>query len=365
MTCRNCKRSTPLRGLCLVCRRCTRCGCSCVNCEMCENRTGKPTRHPLSRCQNCGECRRSCGCEKRGAAQQGGGGLLRKGLYPPSGTGFGLLNKSGRAVSIEVELNNYNGLNEMRFKDFTYRVTRDGSVRGSEAEMVCGPMQGDRLVLGLRELATQIGKKRCRADETCGYHVHVDSRDLSWWQVRGVTLLWDRLSPLMYAKVFQPTRQDNRNCLQLQTHPSWRVVRPRLYNPTSTHTLKLDMFRLIFGAAQSRVRYDTKESFATLKHLKHSKYGSAGHDINNLRYYDLNLFSHVYRGTIEFRGMGMSLLQEDIIGWPMVCLGIVQVACTAGGEFVKEATPLEIIGALPEIAREYLTLRVNTIKEGR
>jgi hypothetical protein len=57
---------------------------------------------------------------------------------------------------------------------------------------------------------------------------------------------------------------------------------------------------------------------------------------DHIRYCDLNLHSWYYRGTLEFRLKEGTVTSKEIVGWPLLCLWLVEaVGNTTGRDMPK------------------------------
>lgn len=280
-------------------------------------------------------------------------------MLSPSFGGSHLVNKINRAISVEVELNNFAGIHRYAFQNFTYKMVRDGSVAGSEQEMVITGLQGDGVVKSMVELATQMEIHGTKHDRTCGLHVHVDTRDLSWWNIRALAILWEKFAKEIAYPYLHPDREGNENCAQLWTHPKWKSVGKRLVTASSSGDIK----RCVYELCGVTLTGNYENDIDALERLKKSKYGIGHHDRHNIRYYDLNLFSHVYRGTVEFRSMHMTAEALELVAWPLTCLNLVTLATSKGEQWLKGCTMADVHKEMPAVVQAYLTKKTGLFKE--
>lgn len=351
--CSKCVRTA--KTICKDCRRCGRCRCTCVVCEVCSANKGRPVRHPsIVTCPQCGVCRRACDCHRRAPGQ-----VLPSTDLPSSFGGSHLVNKINRAVSVEVELNRFAGIDRYAFQNFTYHMVGDRSVAGSEQEMVISGLQGDNVVKSMVELAAQMEINGTKHDDTCGFHVHVDTRDLSWWNIRALAILWEKFAKEIAYPYLHPDRVGNETCSQLWTHPKWSNVGKRLVSASSSGDIKRCVYELCGVVLTGNYENDIN----ALDKLKRSKYGLGRHDPSNLRYYDLNLFSHVYRGTVEFRSMHMTAESLELVAWPLTCLNLVTLSTSKGEQWLKSCTMADVYKEMPAVVKVYLAKKTGLFKE--
>jgi hypothetical protein len=271
------------------------------------------------------------------------------------------------ACAVEVELARFKGLDEHAFPTLTYRVTTDTSV-SSGKEMVVFPTVGDDLLVGLYELSDQIVERGCAVDRTCGYHVHIDTSSLSWYDLRRLVLLWVRFSEdIGYTQIF-PDRRDNEHARRLSLWPHWPAFSQALWEASDSQAIKRVFLRYIYGFDSSTMigkgsgaRFSS--GFQNYQAYKRSKYlldDRNRHSLTNIRYYDLNLHSHFYRGSVEFRAHHGTVNPTEIIMWPMLCLNLVSLATRLYDSRVTTLSGGEIFSLLhPNVINAYTLLGVR------
>lgn len=351
--CRECARTVKVA--CKTCKHCAKCGCGCVVCEYCTAKKGREVKHSqITRCDYCGKCRRVCNCHHRNHGHQ----LPTEALSPEYG-GVAAVNKSRRAISVELEATHFFGMDRHVFDSFKYKMVRDGSVAVSGQEMVISGLVGDTVVSAMAEVAMEAEIRGVKYDKTCGLHVHVDSRDLSWWNMRALLLLWDKFSNTIAYPLIHPDRAGNPQCSQLRNHPLWDSVKNSLLNAKTSGEIK----KAILKFCGMRFTYDYRTVKERLSALKASKYGVGQHDPTNARYYDLNVYSHIFRGTVEFRSMHMTTDPLELVAWPLICLNLVRLATNKGEVWLKNVTPQQIYKAMPPFVRHYLRTKSTEFVE--
>lgn len=352
--CKKCCRTAKL--VCPTCKRCGRCRCTCSECIACSDIRGKRVVHAaIVECEYCGMCRRACECKHRA-----NGHVLSSARLSPEYGGIHSTNKVNRAVSVEVELCDFAGLDTRAFDNFTYRMTRDGSVHGSEMEMVISGLRGDKVVAAMAELAMEMELAGATYDESCGFHVHVDSRDLSWWNIRAAALLWEKFGKQVAYPYLHPDRAGNVNCAPLWNHPYWPRLGGRLGRAITSHDIKESIYELCGTKFVDNFTL-TKMALAKTKKNKYGIFGVGNHDARNIRYYDLNLFSHVFRGTIEFRSMHMTSDPLELTGWPLLCLNLINLTTKKGEQWLRSCQMQDIYDEMPPIVKVLLNKKTGGI----
>ena len=328
--CWNCGKPIGVeRPRCPVCRMCNRCGCTCQQCGECGSKHS-PDNH---RCHECGRCRTACsrdGCRKRPGA------LRTKPVVGPT-----LVNTMPRAMGLEIELAEWNGLDQWRPGNFSFRVVHDGSVRPSGNEMVTSPIGGDKFMASVFELGAKLVEHGSTVNDTCGLHVHVNASDLSYWDIRRLLLMYRVLEGEIYQYLVSPVRAGNRYCRMFDTERK-SLMDLGLPGLKTTGDIKKWLYQFLYkvkplGDAPKEIKNDQLRNMAaasatefgagTLMGIKRDKYGG-GHTAasREARYFGLNLHSWLHRGTVEFRMHEGTVEVQELLCWPLWCGWLVELA---------------------------------------
>lgn len=293
--------------------------------------------HKPSYCKSCRHCRRVCGCK--------GIPHFWKELQTPSqlastlGIGNCKVNKFPRALSLELEMTHYGDLLSRKFNSFKFDVAHDGSVNVSRSEMVVGGLIGDNVITAILELATAIYQEEARVDESCGYHVHVDTRDFSYWQYDILVKLWLKLEDWIYTNLFPPARKNTKYAIPLKQHPRVGDYLKWFPTITNTHELKTLFLYMVTGmrVPEQCTRGNEEQLNEVQKYLqfKANKPANRRADPLHFRYFGLNLHSALYRGSVEFRPHHGTVDVVELVYWPMFCLDIVTAASRMGPSQVQ------------------------------
>lgn len=180
-------------------------------------------------------------------------------------------------------------------------VKRDGSVHGG-GELVGPPLNFDseedrNQVTRAIQCMQRAG---CRPIEDAGIHVHIESRGMTPRQISAVSRMFARYEDVIY---------------RLGTS-GWRTLRrgARTYAKPLTPEQKA-------GLAKAK----TDEQLQNAYYGSTSEWRRSGHG-NAARYCGLNLHSHWYRGTIEFRNFNSSVNPERVQTYIAVCAAIIRDA---------------------------------------
>jgi len=262
---------------------------------------------------------------------------VMKGVQAATGLGV-LVNTLSRPIGIEVELSSWGSLQkEWKPKNLTYNVMHDGSVTSGN-ELVTCPLAGDKFLAAMIELGGALFRCNTDVDATCGLHVHVDGRDLSYWDIRRLLRMYLAVEDDIYTQLATRERSRNRFCGKFNA--TRREIMPNLLAATTTSTIKKALYELLYGT------WD----FRKISHIRCDKYG-AGRDnayARSARYLGLNLHSWLHRGTVEFRMHEGTVDVQDLVCWPLWC-----------GWFVETATKLNDnqaakVSSLMDFTKQYM-----------
>lgn len=113
-------------------------------------------------------------------------------------------------VEIETSLG-YIPLNEIVANSINVKCVRDGSIRGGE--YVTGILTGDQGFLNLKKL-TNILRKYCKVDQTCGIHVHIGNYSFTKENIVFIYLLCSILEDEL-LDMMPMSRRGNAYCTEL------------------------------------------------------------------------------------------------------------------------------------------------------
>jgi hypothetical protein len=195
------------RPRCATCNACTdshRNGRTCFNCA-----TFLHEATDDNFCVDCNRCSR-CRCNCRGNACdiQFVSNPVDLELWRASSF---KLNRSHRMASGELEVAKGG---DKRVDEVVSRwgmtVKTDGSVPDG-VEINSAPANGDHLVNQLTELTRSLVESDAAADSSCGYHLHVDTRDYRWEDMRKALLAWAHIEDEAFRLVPE-SRRDSDYC---------------------------------------------------------------------------------------------------------------------------------------------------------
>lgn len=232
-----------------------------------------------------------------------------------------------RYVGIEFEVEKYSVPVSSERQAELLDFKSDGSLRGNSREVVTVPVNGENIVLAIREYLSLLNPE-AETTSRCGLHVHVDMRECTVQQLINVLCTYCIVEDIMF-RFCGENRYGNPYCLPL--------------NDTLV---------------------SNKSTFINLL-SSDSNYVSAGiHDTT--KYSALNILPLQRLGTVEFRAHEGTLDQEKIIEWVNLVLLVVDHGVTFKG---TPQNMVDMICASPErllqnIFKEYFETKVKvTLKD--
>lgn len=179
-------------------------------------------------------------------------------------------------------------------------IKLDGSVGGG-GELVSPPLNFDDPIARAQvsDAIAALRSAGCTTHPSAGIHIHVESSDLDGEQIAMLARCFTKFEDLIYriaCSGWQSMRSGARSyCRPLET-----VKVNALAKAKNDNQVKAAYFGYAFD-------------------------GRPSHSDNN-RFYGLNLQSHYYRGTVEFRVFNSSLNAERIQAYLAMCVTLVEDA---------------------------------------
>lgn len=264
------------------------------------------------------------------------------------------LNRSSRYLSAEIEVA---GLNNPRRKDLLVAVVKkwggqivhDGSLPHGGFEINTSPAAGDFFVEQISEICTALRDAEAYVTNACGTHVHADARDLTYPDIRRLFLYYEKVEAAFQQ--MQPYQRglNNQYC---------RPVGKQLADAVRTATLP-EFFKKSKGATKpikTAVFGSIYPGYGVTRPPRGNHYGR---EYGEPHYDALNAHSWVFRGTLENRYLGGTVVARKIVDW-----------ATLWGAFIDRSLTISeanIIGITPreEIMRIAPTKRVQAFIEAR
>ena len=227
-------------------------------------------------------------------------------------------NKFSRFVGIEIETI-YPVEDDMDsdIPDFypdKFKNSYDGSIEtsgeGRGVEFISEPMNGDILFNNIDTMGRYLRTCNFYINKTCGFHVHIDARDLYYKELKGIMLVTKSFEKTI-KNMMPDSRQQSSWCKDL-------VASKYEIRSITSDTEFIDKW------------YDWASEEPSM-----DKYNAS-------RYYGLNLHARVYHGTIEFRYHSATNNSTKIKNWITICQSIVQQGIKLGKELPDVVTQSEI-----------------------
>lgn len=283
---------------CSNCDECDDC-CSCSRCEGCDENVGRLSCSDCNRCEHCG-----CECEEEdeeeGQDDPFGCSFRKRGREPHESHEF-VENPLRRFLGCELEIAGLNAEGnrvDAVCEAWGASVVYDGSLPDKGFEVVTAPRRGDDFLKQIRELCKALTAQEAYTTRSCGYHLHVDCRDLSCEDVRRLALLYAGFEDALFECV-PASRRNNHFCKKEGD--------------------EIQGWLNFTGKAQDQLEqllYDgTWNCSAVKKNRRHGK-----------RYAALNLHSYFYRGTVECRLAAGTTDPVKIINWALLWGNLVERA---------------------------------------
>jgi hypothetical protein len=174
----------------------------------------------------------------------------------------------------------------------------DGSLPDRGFELITNPHSGDLFSKLITSLDSVLSF--CEVDERCGYHVHVDTRDHATEDLRKLALLYAACEEGLFGlvKSYRTGHMYSNTCgIQfvgaMEQGKDW----------------KQGLHKLLY-------RSRTRKAIAAAKKDKHG----------GVRYNALNLHSHFFRRSVEFRHHHGTKGPVTIYNWALICGWLVESA---------------------------------------
>ena len=165
-----------------------------------------------------------------------------------------------------------------------WKIVTDASLNSGGMELVSPILSGETGLEQIEKICEVLVSNGIVIDKSCGFHVHVNARDLSGPTLANVMVRYARHELLIDSFMPKSRRaSENRHCKSVnRLAENFENVLVR--NPTSVANLQSD------------------------------------------RYYKLNLSAFIRHGTIEFRQHSGTIAYEKIKNWVLFCLNFVETS---------------------------------------
>ncbi len=277
---------------------CTYC-CGCIICNNCKTKVEKDFA-----CYNCGQCTKCCEC-KTGSDVR----LIKSPL-----TFWRDNSKRLIGVEIEVEGTDKAFANQITniLRKWKCSVVEDGSLRAAGYEINTAPANGKLFEEQILAICSVLKEGKAQIDSRCGLHIHIEAKDLNYYDLRNVVLLHQKLEK-KYLKKLVGERFDNGYCKPVSVTQFFDKI-------VELNTPRNSILKTYFGTDDL--------SRADMNDIASDKYFAE-------RYFAVNLASWFYRRTIEFRLPPGTVDPKRIIGWGKTYQMLVDYAKNNGSYYIK------------------------------
>lgn len=322
--CSQCENCGPVESTCSDCDRCDSCcGCErCISCsEVCDSRCSD------GRCETC--CDRRCtDCDRQSESELdiplAAPNAKREIKFHEPNRRQRKRNPLARYIGVEIEIAKVGGSARAILDvvdEWHGACVSDGSLPDGGFEIVTAPAGGDLFLDQIEDICRELNAADAEVDKSCGLHVHVDARDLSYYCLTRLIRIYAHVEPVLFRMV-PKSRRDNQYC-----EPCGQRYLTHAKGP------KASVIQATYGEPAGRYFPTTRKS----------KYVQA-------RYAAMNLHSYFLRGTVELRLPNGTTNAAKITSWGVLWASIVEFAARSSDKEVTDFLALDPQEALVKIA---------------
>lgn len=274
---------------CLDCHSCRECGeCGDTTTSLCVE------CHPNPVCSGC------CSC---GAPIEF---FTNETNFFPAPSNERKINASKRFVAVEIEVAKIEDSKSTvrAVQKWEGSIVQDGSLPETGFEINTSPASGDLYIKQVTQICNALEEGGAKVTASCGLHVHVDARDMTYYDIRRLVWIYAEIESALFDMV-PPSRQNSSYCTPCGHKYLRTIAKGKLPHKEN----KKNVTKAVYGTDIT-------------KGLRDDKY-------NGARYSALNLHSWFYRGTIECRLFNGTINAEKIICWGMLWARIADFAAQA------------------------------------
>lgn len=334
VSCDQCNRRKRKRFICKTCKVCDTC-CHCRQCEVCNrdcshNYCGYAFTDAMKRHdRGCGRCYKCCDCGTY--CKVPFGGFAKPNFHTPTKTQH-TVNPTSRYIAAEIECAAIYGDGLPIYetvRKWGGATVGDGSLGMKGFEVNSAPAGGDLYVKQIEEICDAIKRQKGTIDEKCGLHVHVDGRDMNYYDIRRFVRVYAAIEEATFAMV-SPQRlagiKDDKGELHQYCQPCGKK-----------YVAAIEEGRLPYEKIKSDVITSVYSQPTTHIGGINMRYRKRGQHIP--RYNALNLHSWFFRQTIEARMFDGTLEPDLIINWGIMWAMIADyVVKTTDEQVAKDMT---------------------------
>lgn len=325
VACDNCKRRKHEEQICKTCQVCVQC-CQCRSCPVCNcdcsfNYCGFAfTAYQKQHRPGCQRCYKCCNCGDYRRVPFGS--FARPVFHTPTLKQHNQ-NPTSRYIAAEIECAGITGLGTGIY-DVARRwggaTVGDGSLHYYGFEFNTAPAGGDLYNKQIEEVCAAIKQQNGFLDNRCGLHVHVDARDMNYYDIRRLVRVYVAIEDGLFAMV-SPQRIKGIVDVDGKLHQYCQPCGKK-------YVAAIEEGRLPYDKIKKDIITSVYQSPST-QDVRHRKRHPS-------RYNALNLHSWFYRGTIECRMFDGCLEPEPIINWGILWAMIIEYVVKSSDEQVAK-----------------------------
>jgi hypothetical protein len=326
LKCVKCKRTRNKAQFCKTCKVCRSGCCHCRACEVCGIQSGydfcgfATTDYQRHHHMACGACNKCCKCSDTGRVPFGS---FENPVFHKPNLKQHTINPTSRFIAAEIEVAGIMGNGKPIYdvvRKWGGATVGDGSLPPFGFEINSAPAGGDLFAQQMREVCKVISQERGFINNRCGLHVHVDGRDVDYYEIRRLIRVYAAVEMALFAMV-SPNRikgyVDENGKLHQYCQPCGAKYVAAIEGGTLPYEkVKADVITSIYDVPSTQ-------------DVKKTKWHPA-------RYNALNLHSWFYRGTIEFRMFDGCIDPEAITNWGILLALLVDYAVKSSNEEVAQ-----------------------------
>lgn len=323
VACDTCKRRKRDLDICKACNVCNQC-CQCRQCQVCNrdcsyNYCGyaftdrqKRSTPGCNRCYNCCDC---------GHYRKVPFGSFRTPIFHKPTLKQHNINPTSRYISAEIECSGIGGYGKLIYdvvRHWGGGTVGDGSLNERGFEINSSPAGGDLYAQQINEICAAIKLQNGSIDRRCGLHVHVDARDMNYYDIRRLVRVYAAIEDALFSMV-SPERLEGVIDADGKLHQYCQPCGKKYIAAIEEGRLPYD-----------KIKSDIITSVYSRPSTQDLRYRKRGNGIP--RYNALNLHSWFYRGTIEARMFDGCIEPDPIIRWGIMWAMIADYAVKSSDE---------------------------------
>lgn len=302
--CGACSRNRNSDFFCSSCEYCTEGCCECAFCNSCESQISSS-----SFCYDCENCHDCCSCEDGRPNVK----FINNPVHFHKCSKVNhKTNPSRRFIAAEIEIAKIGPNNSVTdvMRKWQGCIVHDGSLPSSGFEINTAPANGDLFIKQINEIGAELKRGEAEITDDCGLHVHIDARDLKYYELRRLIKTYSTIESALFGMV-PSSRKESHYCMPCGRKYMQEIV---------------DLGKAPYKKVRKDVIRGTYLSENT-KDQRTDKYAPA-------RYNALNIHSWFYRGTIECRLFNGTANPEKIANWGMLWAMILDYVVKASDDQV-------------------------------